>query len=65
MGPVNTVLQLQLVMWLNVEQQVLIETHAGNQVCTVGTLQCAAAVDVLQWKMNVKLEANVLKGRTA
>lgn len=53
-GPVDTVLQLQLVMWLDVEQQVLIETHARDQVCTVGTLQCAAAVDVLRCKEKEK-----------
>lgn len=49
-GPVDAVLQLQLVMWLDVEQQVLVETHAGDQVCTVRTLERAATVDVLQWK---------------
>lgn len=49
-GPVDAVLQLQLVMWLDVEQQVLVETHAGDQVCTVCTLERAATVDVLQWK---------------
>lgn len=49
-GPVNAVLQLQLVMGLDVEQQVLIETHSSDQVCAVGTLQSAATVDVLQWR---------------
>ena len=46
-GPVYAVLQLQLVMWLDVEQQVLVEAHAGDQVCSVGTLQRAATVNVL------------------
>lgn len=47
-GPVNAVLQFQLVMWLDVEQQVLVETHAGNQVCAVCTLQSTTTVNVLQ-----------------
>lgn len=47
-GPVNAVLQFQLVMRLDVEQQVLVETHASDQVCAVGTLQSTTAVDVLQ-----------------
>lgn len=37
-GPVDAVLQLQLVMWLNVEQQVLVKTHSSDQVRPVGTL---------------------------
>lgn len=47
-GPVDAVLQLQLVVGLDVEQQVLVETNAGDQVCAVGTLQSAATVNVLQ-----------------
>lgn len=54
MGPVDAVLQLQLVMWLDVEEQVLVETHTGDQVCTVGTFQCTATVDVLQWRKDDK-----------
>ncbi len=49
-GPVDAVLQLQLVMGLDVEQQVLVETNAGDQMRTVGTLQSAATVNVLQWR---------------
>lgn len=61
-GPVNAVLQFQLVMGLYVQQQVLVEAHAGDQVCTVGTLQGATAVDVLdgQREMDeIKLNWNV------
>jgi len=47
-GPVDAVLQLQLVVGLHVEQQVLVEAHTGHQVGPVGTLQGTAAVDVLQ-----------------
>lgn len=47
-GPVNALLQFQLVMRLDVEQQVLVETHAGDQVCAVSTLQSTTAVDVLR-----------------
>lgn len=47
MGPVDAALQFQLVMGLDVEQQVLVEANAGDQVCPVGTLQGAPAVDVL------------------
>lgn len=47
MRPVNAVLQLELVVGLDVEQEVLVEAHPGNQVSPVGTLQCTVAVDVL------------------
>lgn len=64
-GPVNAILQLQLVMWLDVEQQVLVETHAGYQVSSVGTLQSTATVDVLQWKKTqIKREARTLEKGT-
>lgn len=46
--PIDAVLQLQLVMWLDVEQQMLVETHAGDEVRSVGALQGTAAVDVLK-----------------
>lgn len=48
MGPVYTVLQLQLVMRLDVQQKMLVETYTGDQMCTVSTLQGTAAVDVLE-----------------
>lgn len=48
MGPVYTVLQLQLVMWLDVEEKMLVKTHTSDQMCTVSTLQGTTAVDVLQ-----------------
>lgn len=48
--PVDAVLEFQLVVGLDVEQQVLIEAHARNQVSPVGTLQRTVAVDVLQWQ---------------
>lgn len=49
-GPVDAVLQLQLVVGLDVKQKVLVKTHTGDQVRTVCTLQSAAAVDVLKHK---------------
>lgn len=48
MGPVYTVLQLQLVMWLDVQQKMLVKTYTSDQMCTVSTLQRTTAVDVLQ-----------------
>lgn len=65
MSPVNAILQLQLVMWLDVEQQVLVETHAGYQVSSVGTLQSTATVNVLQWKKTqIKREVRTLEKGT-
>lgn len=46
-GPVDAVLQLQLVVRLDVEQEVLVEADSGDQVSPVGALQSTAAVDVL------------------
>ena len=37
MGPVDAVLKLQLVVGLDVQQQVLVETDPGDQVGPVGT----------------------------
>lgn len=48
MRPVDAALQLQLVVRLDVEEQVLVKTDAGNQVSPVGTLQGAATVNVLR-----------------
>lgn len=45
--PVDAVLQLQLVVRLDVEQEVLIETDSSDQVSPVRTLQSTPAVDVL------------------
>lgn len=47
-GPVDAVLQLQLVVGLDVEQQVLVKAHPSDQVGPVGTLQSTAAVDMLR-----------------
>lgn len=48
MGPVYTVLQLQLVMRLDVQEKMLVKTHTSDQMGTVSTLQWTTAVDVLQ-----------------
>lgn len=45
--PVDAVLQLELVVGLDVEQEVLVEPDASDQVSPVGALQSAAAVDML------------------
>ena len=46
-GPVDAVLKLQLVVGLDVQQQVLVEAHPGNQVGPVSTLKGTTAMDVL------------------
>lgn len=48
MCPVDAALQLQLIMRLDVEQKMLVESYASHQVSPVGALQGAAAVDVLR-----------------
>ena len=55
MRPVDAVLHLQLIVGLDVEQEVLVEAHPCDQVSSVGTLQCAVAVNVLQHKTKVNL----------
>lgn len=46
-GPVDAALKFQLVVGLNVEKQMLVEANPRDQVCPVGALQGAPAVDVL------------------
>lgn len=51
MGPVDAALQFKLVVGLDVEKEMLVEANTSDQVCPVGTLQGAPAVDMLGiWK---------------
>ncbi|GCC43960.1 hypothetical protein chiPu_0028322 [Chiloscyllium punctatum] len=47
MGPVDGAVQLKLVVRLDVEQEVLVEANARDQMGAVGTLQGTPTVDVL------------------
>lgn len=56
MCPVNTALELELIVRLNVEEKVLVKPNASNKVRTVGTFQGTATMNVL-WEG--KREQNV------